>query len=216
MLEASQELFSGAGSYMRRLFGMIFRPGHTGLRIADEVHQRINGETEKHHAARFFYSTLGAVLFVYLIVGLLLVWDGPETNASQFYQASYFIAAVVACEAVSLLSFSRAENRKIHAAISIHAVSLWITSVSVFIIASGVIFFWTGFLTNQPELFTGLIALIGLLAGLLFALVFFYRATRSALGWPMWRACLQALLSVLTMFIVFSAGGFLIVQLTSL
>lgn len=216
MLEASQELFSGAGSYTRRLFGMMFRPGHTGEQIADEVRERLSGQTEKHHAARFFYSTLGAILFVYLVVGLLLVWEGPEENANQFFQASYFIAAVLACEAVSLLSFSQSDARKIHAAISIHAVSLWIATVTMFIIASGVAFYWAGILTSQPDLFIGLIALIGILAGLLFVLIFLYRATRAALNWPIWRAVLQSILSVIVIFVVFSAGGFLIVSLTNL
>lgn len=210
MLEASQELFSGAGSYLGRLSVMIFRPGRAGSKIAREVRERLDGRTTKRHAARFFYSTLGAILFAYLAAGLLLIWDGPEVSASQFYQASYFLAAVIACEAISLLSFCSGDDRKIHAAISIHAVSLWIILISVSVIVVGAIFYWNGILTSQPELFLGAISLIALLIGILATITFLYRATRTALGWPIWRAFLQALLSTVILLCVFGAGGFLV------
>lgn len=216
MFEASAELFSSAGSYLKRLSGMVFRPGHTGKKIADEVSERLDGKTEKHHAARFFYSTLAAVVFSTLVARFALLSDDGIPVENQIFQAAYFVLTVFICEVASQVSFTSRSARPIYAALSIHAVALVIIATTVSIFAVGIPLFWLGTLVLPPFLIIGFSALGGLLIAALLTLIFLYRSTREVFQWTRLHASLQALITTVIIYAVFGAGGFLLNNVSGL
>lgn len=216
MLAATAELLSGAVSYLRRLLMMIFRPGLLGRQIRDEVGGRIKGTETRYHAARFFYSTMGVIVFASFIGSAMLGAGWQPIGESQMLQALYFVAAILIAEVLSLITLTReSARRKIYAAIVIHGVAAWSVVASIGMTIVGVTFLALGWLAAEPEFALILVSLSGLLIASIVNFVFVYRATREALEWKVSASLFQAFVFVVVSLIVLTVLGSFLPSVTT-
>lgn len=209
---ASATLLSGIWNYVSSLFLTIFIPARMTDRVFFDRTEYISGRSEKNHAARYFYATIGSIFVFGEFLAGILSNQALDQGSQYVIYFAIWLASVLSIELVSLVLFSnQISTRKIYPAMVIYAVIAFL-ALQAFVPIG--VFISAAYLAPKiiDDYFVAICQLVGLGIAWLVSTVFLATALKRNLEWKLIGAIPQALFSSTLIVVCFAVMGLLLTR----